>query len=118
MADFRDTIFTKATKVIPGAAFNRSLEALYDTADLVYEVPLSPEFAWRQFRDRIYPPFIRYLKSKAFNPEQPEGAVVAVFFQDRCYLLDARDFIDVLRDLDGLTPGALHTRILGWLQEA
>jgi hypothetical protein len=118
MLDFHERIFARATKVIPGAAFNRALEALYNTADLVYEVLLSPEFAWAPFRDRIYPPFIRYLRSKAFNPERPEGAVVAVFFQDRCYLLEARDFIDVLRDLEGLTPGALHTLILGWLQEA
>jgi hypothetical protein len=118
MVDFRETIFAKATKVVPGAAFNRALEALYNTADLVYEVVLSPDLAWAQFRDRIYPPFTRYLKSKAFNPERPEGAVVAVFFQDRCYLVDARDFLDVLRDLDGLTPGALHALILRWLQDA
>jgi hypothetical protein len=118
MVDFRETIFAKATKVVPGAAFNRALEALYNTADLVYEVVLSPEVAWAQFRDRIYPPFIRYLQDKAFNPERPVGAVVAVFFQDRCYLLDACDFIEVLRDLDGLTPGALRGLILHWLQDA
>jgi len=118
MADFHETIFAKATKVVPGAAFNRALEALYNTADLVYEVVLPPGLAWAQFRDRIYPPFIRYLKSKAFDPERPVGAVVAVFFQDRCYLVEARDFMDVLRDLDGLTPGALRDLVLSWLQDA
>ena len=117
MADFHEIIFAKATKVVPGAAFNRALEALYNTADLVYEVVLSPELAWAQFRDRIYPPFTRYLRSKAFDPERPVGVVVAVFFQDRCYLVDACDFMGILRDLDGLTPGALRALTLGWLQD-
>jgi len=117
MADFRETIFAKATKVVPGAAFNRALEALYNTADLAYEVVFPPELTWAQFRDRIYPPFVRYLRSKSFDPERPAGVVVAVFFQDRCYLVDARDFINILRDLDRLTPGDLHALILQWLQE-
>ena len=115
MVDFHETIFAKATKVVPGAAFNRALEALYNTADLVYEVLLSPEIAWAQFRDRIYPPFIRYLKSKDFDPERPVGVVVAVFFQDRCYLVDALDFMGILRELDGLTPAALDALIRQWL---
>jgi hypothetical protein len=115
MADFHETIFAKATKVVPGAAFNRALEALYSTAELVYEVLLSPEVTWAQFRDRIYPPFIRYLKSKAFDPERPVGVVVAVFFQDRCYLVDALDFMGILRELDGLTPGALNALVRQWL---
>ena len=116
--DFHEAIFAKATKVVPGAAFNRALEALYDTADLVYEVVLSPGLSWAEFRDRIYPPFVRYLQSKAFNPERPVGVVVAVFFEDRCYLLDACDFVDVLRVRDGLVPAALKALILRWLHDA
>ena len=118
MADFHETIFAKATKVVPGAAFNRALEALYDTADLVYEVLLSPELDWTQFRDRIYPPFIRYLKSKAFDPERPVGVVVAVFFQDRCYLVEACDFMGIICELDGLTPGALDALVRQWLLDS
>ncbi len=118
MPDFHERIFAKATKVVPGAAFNRGLEALYDTVELVYEVVLSPELSWAQFRDRIYPPFFRYLKSKAFDPGRPVGAVVAVFFQDRCYLVDACDFVGILRDLDGLTLATLQALILRWLRDA
>ena len=117
MADFHEAIVAKATKVVPGAAFNRALEALYDTAALVYEVILPPELTWVQFRDRVYPTFVRYLKSKAFNPEVPAGVVVAVFCGERCYLLDACEFVHLLCDLDGLTPDLLRARILEWLQE-
>jgi hypothetical protein len=117
MVEFHEAIVAKASNVLPGAAFNRALESLYDTAALVYEVILPPELTWAPFRDRVYPPFVRYLQSKAFNPEAPAGVVVAVFFGDRCYLLDACEFMRLLCELDGLTPADLHARILQWLQD-
>jgi hypothetical protein len=117
METFHQAILAKATKVVPGMAFNQALEALYDTAALVYEVILPPELSWVEFRDRVYPLFVRYLQSQAFSPLQPEGVVVAVFLGEDCYLVDARDFMHVLRELDGLTPSLLHTRVHDWLQE-
>ena len=117
METFHEAIVAKATKVVPGEAFNRALEALYETAPLVYEVILSPGLPWAQFRDRVYPPFVRYLQSKAFDPVQPAGVVVAVFLRERCYLVDARDFMYVLHELDGLTPARLRARVQEWLQE-
>jgi hypothetical protein len=117
MESFHEAIVAKATKVVPGAAFNRALQALYDTAALVYEVILPPESTWAQFRDRVYPPFVRYLQSQAFDPVQPAGVVVAVFLRERCYLVDALDFMHILRESDGLTPALLRARVRGWLQE-
>ena len=70
---------------------------------------------WEHFRDNAYPPFVRYLKDKSIDPENPRGVTVAVFFQDCCYLLDGRAFLDVLREIEGLNTAALHFRVLQWL---
>lgn len=117
METFQQVIMAKASKVVPGMAFNQPLQALYDTAALVYEVILPSDLAWDQFRDRVYPLFVRYLESQSFDPVQPAGVVVAVFLRERCYLVDALDFMHILRELDGLTPALLRTRVQQWLQE-
>jgi hypothetical protein len=41
----------------------------------------------------------------------------AVFFKDRCHLLEGREFLKVLRELERLNTEALHFRILNWLAE-
>jgi hypothetical protein len=113
MADFRALIFAKASKIIPGVAYNRVLQELSEEG--TYEVILPADGSWEHFRDHAYPPFVRYLKGKSFDPEDPRGVTVAVFFQDRCYLLDGRAFLDVLREMEGLNTAALHFRVLQWL---
>jgi hypothetical protein len=43
--------------------------------------------------------------------------VVAVFFKDRCHLLEGREFLKELCELERLNTEALHFRILNWLAE-
>ena len=70
-----------------------------------------------KFRDQTYPLFARFLKGQGVDPENPKCVVVAVFFKDRCHLLEGREFLKVLRKLEGLNTEALHFRILNWLAE-
>jgi hypothetical protein len=121
MTDFRAMIFAKARKIIPGIPYNRFLQELAEAGSdpgspmMPYEVILPAEGSWEHFRDHAYPPFVRYLKDKSIDPEDPRGVTVAVFFQERCYLLDGRAFLDVLREMEGLNTAALHFRVLQWL---
>jgi glycosyltransferase involved in cell wall biosynthesis len=49
-----------------------------------------------KFRDQTYPLFARYLKGQGVDPENPKYVVVAVFFKDRCHLLEGREFFRIL----------------------
>ena len=119
MQDFRDSLFAKAYRVVPGEAYNRVLGEI--TADdwppLVYEVVVPEAGPWESFRDKVFPQLARYLKSKRMNPEDPRGVIVSAFFRDRCYLVEAPAFIDVLREMDSLNATALHFRVQRWLAE-
>lgn len=119
MPDFRDTLFAKAYRVVPGEAYNRVLGEI--TADewppLVYEVVVPDAGPWEGFRDATYPQLARYLKAKRVDPEDPRGVIVSAFFRDRCYLLEAPAFVDVLREMDSLNASALHFRVQRWLAE-
>ena len=61
-----------------------------------------------KFRDQTYPLFARYIKGQGVDPENPKCVVVAVFFKDRCHLLEGREFLKVLRELVELNTEALH----------
>ncbi len=121
MADFRLAIFARAFKTIPGMAYNQMLEELSERPEetgakpLLYETVLSEEGSWDLFRDKTYPPFARYMKWKSINPENPRGVIVAVFFKENCYLLEGREFVNLLCVMEELTPAALHVKVLQWL---
>jgi hypothetical protein len=121
MADFRSAIFARAFKTIPGMAYNQTLEELCERPEetggkpLVYETVLSEEGSWDLFRDRTYPPFARYMKWKSISPENPQGVIVAVFFKESCYLLEGREFVNLLCVMEELTPAALHRKVQQWL---
>ena len=70
-----------------------------------------------KFRDQTYPLFARYIKGQGVDPENPKCVVVAVFFKNRCHLLEGGEFLKMLRELEGLNTEALHFRILHWLAE-
>ncbi len=121
MADFRAALIEKAYKTVPGIAYNQMLEELTRHAEesgekpLLYETVLSEEGSWDEFRDKTYPPFARYMRWRSINPENPRGVIVAVFFKENCYLVDGPAFVNLLCELDELTPAALHHTILQWL---
>jgi len=118
MQDFRTVLIAKAFREIPAETYNRVLGEL--TADdwppLVYEVVVPEAGPWEGFRDAAFPPFARFVKSKRIDPEDPRGVVVSAFLGNRCFLLEAPAFVDILREMDGLNGSALHFRVLQWLR--
>jgi hypothetical protein len=117
MSDFKDAILARAFKIIPGMAYNQVRQDMSESAETIfYEIVLPVEGSWDSFRDRIYPAFVRYLKSKSIDPESPSRVTVAAFFKDKCYLIDGRRFLEALMELEGLSQSALHFRILRWLK--
>jgi len=85
---------------------------------VIYEVFLPEDKPWAYMRDQVYPEFTRFLKHNAIDPEDPTRVVVAVFSNDRCFLLEGRKFLDVFQDMEGMNSSALHFRILRWLNES
>ena len=123
MSDYGASLISRAFRVIPGADYNRTLEesfkemATTGLRQLFYEVILSADKPWEDFRDKYYPTFSKYLKSRSINPENPQGVIVAVFFTDQCYLLDAQDFVSILSEMEGLDRAGLHSKIGQWLKD-
>ncbi len=118
MGAYLDLLLGKAYLSMPGEHYNRYRQDLADSAQervLHYELSLMEDRPWEYLRDRVYPFFARYLKYKSLDPESPEGVVVAVFRGSTCYLIKAKDFIDVFKEMEGLNPTAYHFRVLRWL---
>ncbi len=119
MNQFKNVIKAKAKERIPGIYYNRYLKELLEknpnVQPITYEVTVKDGEGWEQFRDRVFPPFVRYMKSKKIDPEYPKGVVVPVFFDDMCYILEGNDLIDVLKEIEDLNSAALHFRVLQWL---
>lgn len=122
MADFRELIFAKAFKLIPGISYNQYLAGYYEGSEedfteqpLFYEFVLDETSSWEKFRDKTYPLFARYLKYKLKNPELPHNVIVSAFFKDQCYLLEGREFLNVLCEMEDLNAEALHLQVMQWL---
>ena len=73
------------------------------------------EKTWQFIRDREYPLFVRYLKTKGFDPTTARGVVVAIFHTDRCYLLKGEDILNTYLDMEGIDPAGLLQKIQRWL---
>lgn len=123
MSDYCASIISRAFSVIPGADYNRTLEdsfkemATTGLRQLYYEVILNAEKPWEDFRDKNYPTFSKYLKSRSISPENPKGVIVAVFFTDQCYLLDGQKFVNVLAEMEKLDAAGLRSKIGKWLND-
>jgi hypothetical protein len=121
MEGYRETLLSRASRVIPGTTYNDFLEEMRnDDATnhvLFYEIVLLENQPWEYLRDRTYPALARYLKMKSFDPETGKGVVISLFFQDRCYLIACPDFLKAFRELEGLNSSAFHFRVLRWLSQ-
>lgn len=117
MDDFRAALTAKAYREISAESYNRVLRELTseEWPPLVYEVVVPEAGPWESFREKTFPPFARYLRSKRIDPEDPRGVVVSAFLGSRCFLLEGPAFVGLLREMDGLSPSALHFRVLQWL---
>jgi len=116
MDPFRDLLFSKAFRVVPGPRYNQVSRDLRESQNILfYEVVLREDSPWEHLRDQVYPVLARYLRYKSISPEMPEGVVVSLFFRDRFYLLQAAEFLRAYRQKEGLDPDAFHARVLEWL---
>ena len=117
MEDFRAVLRARAFREIQAEDYNRVLWEITEREwpPLTYEMVVPETGSWEEFRDEVYPPFARYVKSKRLDPENPRGVVVSAFLGSLCLLLEAPDFLDLLREMDGLNASALHFRVMRWL---
>jgi hypothetical protein len=119
MADYRDLLFSRAFRVVPGPQYNEISQQLRESRNLFfYEVILHPDTPWEFLRDRVYPALARYLKYKSIAPDSAEGVVVALFFREQFHLIEGREFLLGYREIEGLDPEEFHIRIQEWLAEA
>ena len=118
MREYLQLLLEKSFEDIPGEVYNQyrqdSAEQLGDSY-LFYELSLMEERPWEFLRDRIYPLFVRYIKSKRVDPATAHGVVVAVFHQDRCYLLKGQAFLEVYLKLEGIDTNTFSAMVLQWL---
>ena len=108
----------KSFESIPGELYNQyRLEVAEQSSEsfLFYEISLMEEKPWPLLRDKVYPFFARYIKSKRINPFTATGVVVAIFHGDRCYLLQGEEFLEVYRTMEGVTTEAFIQRVQQWL---
>jgi hypothetical protein len=118
MSSYADMLASKATHTIPGREYNRYLDSFVDPSGRIsqfYEVPLLQEQPWSHLRDRVFPTFVQFLRSKSLNPETAEGVLVALFLGDRCHLIEGPRFLQAFREIEGLSSSAFHFRVLQWL---
>lgn len=117
MANFKDVILNRAFKIVPGVAYNQTRRELIENADIVpviYELVLQDNVSWEEFRDKNLPLMMRYIKSQGIDPELPKLLIVAIFYKDKCFLLEGQDFMDAICELEGLNAQAFHFRVLNW----
>jgi hypothetical protein len=122
MSNYIACLISRAFRVIPGADYNRALEESFDEMAatgvryLFYEVLLNEEKPWEDFRDKTYPTFCKYMKSRSISPEKPLGVIVALFLANQCHLLDAQQFVNVLVEMERLDAASLRSKIGQWLE--
>jgi hypothetical protein len=118
MLEYLNLLLGKSFEDIPGESYNQYREDVAGEVGesyLFYELSLMEEKPWEFLRDRVYPLFARYLKTKLVDPTNAHGVVVAVFHTDRCYLLRGKDFLEVFRKMEGIDATAFSAKIQEWL---
>lgn len=115
---YLELLLEKSFEIIPGELYNQyRLDVAERVGDsyLFYEFSLMEEKPWRILRERVYPLFVRYIKTKLIDPTTASGVVVAVFHADKCYLMKGEDFLAAYREIEGIDRGTFLQKIQQWL---
>ncbi len=116
---FRETLLSKAFLVVPGPEYNRVSFEMRGEGSVkkltFYEVVLQQEQKWTHLRERIYPALVRYLKAKSINLKSPAGVVISLFYMDYFHLIEAAEFLQAYREIEGIDGGAFQWRVRQWL---
>jgi hypothetical protein len=104
LPDDLSKILSYAFEVVPGVEYNQRLSELTAKGArysrwIFYEVSLREAPTRAHLLESVYPSIIRYLRAKSLSIDDPEGVVVAIFFEEDCHLLMARDFLAGLREM-------------------
>ena len=115
--DYLAVILGVAFEQLPGEHYNRRLEELTASGDrlhhwVFYEISLRENWTRTHILEAVYPALLRYMHAKLLIIDETGRVVVAVFFQEDCYLIKAADFIAAVRQVAafdnaprGLLPG-------------
>ena len=123
MDTFRTLLANKSFETLPGTSYNKlrlrfaEEESPEDEQPMFYEVVVADGDGWQNFRNRVYPQFVRYMKSKRLDPIDPQPVIVSIFMKDECYLIEGPDFVGVLREIDRLDDDGLKELIRQWLPD-
>ncbi len=89
--DYWKVFCSKAFKVVQGMDYNKIASEMRDNAEgttpFFYEVECKEDQPWRDFKDRVYPSFVRYLNYKSLDPGVGQGLIVSLYYKERFYLL-------------------------------
>ena len=121
MADYQNSLLSRAFKIVHGTEYNRVSQDLRDenpeTLISIYEIVLQENLSWEEMRERVYPNLVKYLRYKGIHPETGTGLIVSLFFNDYFYLIECLDFLKFFCEREGLDPAAFHSLVLKWLNE-
>jgi hypothetical protein len=66
MDDYREILFSRAFKIVPGTEYNQVSQELRDenpeTLFSIYEIVLQENQSWDYMKERVYPNLVKYLK--------------------------------------------------------
>jgi len=119
MVSYREMLFSRAFKIVPGIEFNQVSQELRDenpkTLFSIYEMVLQENQSWDDMKERVYPNLVKYLKYKGMQPESGVGLVVSLFFNDHFYLIEGPDFLQTFCEIEGLDRLTFTSQVLKWL---
>lgn len=122
LVDYWKVFCSKAFKVVQGMDYNKVASEMRDNAEGItrffYEVECKEDQPWRNFKDRVYPSFVRYLNYKSLDPRSGQGLIVSLYYKERFYLIGGPDFIGAFCEMEKIDHSTYHSYVLKWLSEA
>ena len=89
--DYWKVLCSKAFEVVQGMDYNKVASEMRDNAEgfapFFYEVVCKEDRPWENFKDRVYPSFVRYLNYKSLDPGPGQGLIVSLYYEERFYLI-------------------------------
>ena len=117
--NFREALFSKAFRVVPGIQYNRVSSQLREehsgASYQFYEIIMQEGWSWEYLKEEVYPSLVRYLRYKLIDPTSGKGLIVSLFFQDEFHLIECSDFIRTFCEMEGLSEADFEVRVRKWL---
>jgi hypothetical protein len=119
--DYWKVLCSKAFEVVQGMDYNKVASEIRDKTGgftpFLYDVVCKKDLPWENFKDRVYPSFVRYLNYKSLDPGSGQGFIVSLYYEERFYLIGGPDFIGAFCEIEGVDHSTYHAYVLQWLSE-